>query len=130
MVLNPEQFDVIVTTNLFGDIITDLGAALQGGMGLAASANLAPERTFPSMFEPVHGSAPDIAGKGIANPLAAILSAAMMLDHLNQPGAADRIRAAVRRVLLQSGPKTPDLGGDASTADVGRAVIEALVDSR
>ena len=82
MVANPERFDVIVTTNMFGDIITDLGAVLQGGMGLAASGNLNPERTFPSMFEPVHGSAPDIAGKGVANPLAAILSVAMMLDHL------------------------------------------------
>ena len=85
MVVSPERFDVIVTTNMFGDIITDLGAVLQGGMGLAASGNLNPERTAPSMFEPVHGSAPDIAGKGIANPLAAILSLAMMLDHL-EPG--------------------------------------------
>ncbi len=97
MVTNPERFDVIVTTNMFGDIITDLGAVLQGGMGLAASGNLNPERTAPSMFEPVHGSAPDIAGKGIANPLAAILSVAMMLDHLNLPAAADRIRTAVRQ---------------------------------
>ena len=88
---------MIVTTNMFGDIITDLGAVLQGGMGLAASGNLNPDRTAPSMFEPVHGSAPDIAGKGIANPLAAILSVAMMLDHLNQPAAAERVRAAVRR---------------------------------
>ena len=95
MVVNPERFDVIVTTNMFGDIITDLGAVLQGGMGLAASGNLNPTRTAPSMFEPVHGSAPDIAGKGIANPIAAILSVAMMLDHLEQPSAADRIRNAV-----------------------------------
>jgi 3-isopropylmalate dehydrogenase len=126
MVLFPEQFDVIVTSNLFGDIITDLGAALQGGMGLAASANLVPERTAPSMFEPVHGSAPDIAGKGIANPLASILSTAMMLDHLKQPRGAERIRAAVRRVLARPGPKTPDLGGDATTSGVGRAVAVAL----
>jgi 3-isopropylmalate dehydrogenase len=126
MVQSPEQFDVIVTTNLFGDIITDLGAAIQGGMGLAASANLVPERTAPSMFEPVHGSAPDIAGKGIANPLAAILSTAMMLDHLNRPGAAERIRSAVRRVLQNEAPRTPDLGGDATTAAVGRAVVAAL----
>ena len=111
MVTSPERFDVIVTTNMFGDIITDLGAVLQGGMGLAASGNLNPDRTAPSMFEPVHGSAPDIAGKGIANPLAAILSVAMMLDHLNYPGAADRIRAAVRQVLLRPSPRTPDLGG-------------------
>ncbi len=122
MVVAPERFDVIVTTNMFGDIITDLGAVLQGGMGLAASGNINPERTAPSMFEPVHGSAPDIAGKGIANPLAAILSLAMMLDHLDQPRAADRIRAAVQRLLLQPAPRTPDLGGRASTAEVGQAV--------
>ncbi len=126
MVVNPERFDVIVTTNMFGDIITDLGAVLQGGMGLAASGNLNPERSAPSMFEPVHGSAPDIAGKGIANPLAAILSAAMMLDHVGQAEAAERIRCAVARVLSQPAPRTPDLGGTATTADVGRAVREAL----
>jgi 3-isopropylmalate dehydrogenase len=122
MVVAPERFDVIVTTNMFGDIITDLGAVLQGGMGLAASGNINPERTAPSMFEPVHGSAPDIAGKGIANPLAAILSLGMMLDHLGQPRGADRIRAAVQRLLLQPSPRTPDLGGRASTAEVGEAV--------
>jgi 3-isopropylmalate dehydrogenase len=126
MVISPERFDVIVTTNMFGDIITDLGAVLQGGMGLAASANLNPDRTAPSMFEPVHGSAPDIAGRGIANPLAAILSVAMMLDHLNLPRAAGRIRAAIRQVLSQPAPRTPDLGGDATTTSVGRAVREAL----
>jgi 3-isopropylmalate dehydrogenase len=126
MVVSPERFDVIVTTNMFGDIITDLGAVLQGGMGLAASANLNPDRTAPSMFEPVHGSAPDIAGRGIANPLAAILSVAMMLDHMNLPCAAERVRAAVREVLAEPGPRTPDLGGDATTASVGRAVREAL----
>jgi 3-isopropylmalate dehydrogenase len=126
MITSPERFDVIVTTNMFGDIITDLGAVLQGGMGLAASANLNPDRTAPSMFEPVHGSAPDIAGKGIANPLASILSVAMLLDHLNLARAAERIRAAVRQVLLRPSPRTPDLGGDATTAAVGRAVREAL----
>jgi 3-isopropylmalate dehydrogenase len=126
MVTNPERFDVIVTTNMFGDIITDLGAVLQGGMGIAASGNLNPERTAPSMFEPVHGSAPDIAGKGIANPLASILSVAMMLDHLAQPAAAERVRAAVRRVLSRPAPRTPDLGGNSTTADVGQAVREAL----
>jgi 3-isopropylmalate dehydrogenase len=126
MVTSPESFDVIVTTNMFGDIITDLGAVLQGGIGLAASGNLNPERTAPSMFEPVHGSAPDIAGKGIANPLAAILSVAMMLDHLGRPTAAERIHDAVQRVLLQPAPKTPDLGGDATTADLGRAVRDAI----
>jgi 3-isopropylmalate dehydrogenase len=126
MVVGPERFDVIATTNMFGDIITDLGAVLQGGMGLAASGNLNPERTAPSMFEPVHGSAPDIAGKGIANPVAAIFSVAMMLDHLNAPEAAERIRRAVARVLAAGSPKTPDLGGNATTAEVGRAVREAL----
>ena len=126
MITGPERFDVIVTTNMFGDIITDLGAVLQGGMGLAASANLNPDRTAPSMFEPVHGSAPDIAGKGIANPLASILSVAMLLDHLNFAHAGERIRAAVRQVLLRPSPRTPDLGGDATTAAVGRAVREAL----
>jgi 3-isopropylmalate dehydrogenase len=126
MVVSPERFDVIVTTNMFGDIITDLGAVLQGGMGLAASGNLNPERKAPSMFEPVHGSAPDIAGKGIANPLAAILSVAMMLDHVSASAAADRVRRAVARVLERSDPRTPDLGGNATTAEVGRAVRQAL----
>jgi 3-isopropylmalate dehydrogenase len=127
MVVAPERFDVMVTTNMFGDIITDLGAVLQGGMGLAASGNINPERTAPSMFEPVHGSAPDIAGKGLANPLAAILSLAMMLEHLNRPRAADRIRAAVQKLLLRPAPRTPDLGGRASTAEVGEAVRSLLV---
>ena len=126
MVVSPERFDVIATTNMFGDIITDLGAVLQGGMGLAASGNLNPARTAPSMFEPVHGSAPDIAGKGIANPIAAILSTAMLLDHLGDAGPAEAIRRAVARVLAAPGPKTPDLGGDATTAAVGRAVRDAL----
>ena len=130
MVANPERFDVIVTTNMFGDIITDLGAVIQGGMGLAASGNLNPERTFPSMFEPVHGSAPDIAGKGVANPLAAILSVAMMLDHLGQPRGAARIRGAVRQVLSAGTPRTADLGGDSATSEVGQAVRDALVASK
>jgi 3-isopropylmalate dehydrogenase len=126
MVTNPERYDVIATTNMFGDIITDLGAVLQGGMGLAASGNLNPDRTAPSMFEPVHGSAPDIAGKNLANPIAAILSAAMMLDHLGSSAAGDDLRRAVAAVLLAKGPKTPDLGGTASTTDVGEAVLAAL----
>lgn len=126
MVVSPERFDVIATTNMFGDIITDLGAVLQGGMGLASSGNLNPARTAPSMFEPVHGSAPDIAGKGIANPIAAILSVAMLLDHLNVPRAADRVRKAVAKVLAAGTPRTPDLGGTARTAEVGRAVLDAL----
>ncbi len=126
MVTNPERFDVIVTTNMFGDIITDLGAVLQGGMGLASSGNLNPDKTAPSMFEPVHGSAPDIAGKGVANPLAAILSTAMMLDHVGAPDSAERIRRAVASVLARSTPKTADLGGKNSTAEVGAAVLDAL----
>jgi 3-isopropylmalate dehydrogenase len=126
MVVSPERFDVIATTNMFGDIITDLGAVLQGGMGLAASANLNPSRSAPSMFEPVHGSAPDIAGRGIANPIAACLSVAMMLDHLNAGATAERVRRAVARVLAAGEPRTPDLGGSSTTADVGRAVRRAL----
>jgi 3-isopropylmalate dehydrogenase len=127
MVVAPERFDVIVTTNMFGDVITDLGAVLQGGMGLAASGNINPERTAPSMFEPVHGSAPDIAGKGIANPLAAILSLAMMFDHLGHVRAGDRVRGAVQQLLLKPSPRTPDLGGRATTAQVGEAVLAVLV---
>ncbi|MFO0893302.1 MAG: 3-isopropylmalate dehydrogenase [Isosphaeraceae bacterium] len=126
MVVSPERFDVIATTNMFGDIITDLGAVLQGGMGLAASGNLNPLRTAPSMFEPVHGSAPDIAGKGIANPIAAILSVAMLLEHLGASTTSERIRKAVAEVLRQGRPRTPDLGGSATTAEVGQAVREAL----
>jgi len=126
MVVAPERYDVIATTNMFGDIITDLGAVLQGGMGLAASGNLNPDRTAPSMFEPVHGSAPDIAGKGIANPIAALLSLGMMLDHLKAPKGAEAIRAAVARVLADGKPRTPDLGGSASTIEVGKAVRQAL----
>ncbi|MFO0957674.1 MAG: 3-isopropylmalate dehydrogenase [Isosphaeraceae bacterium] len=126
MVISPERFDVIATTNMFGDILTDLGAVLQGGMGVAASGNLNPERTAPSMFEPVHGSAPDIAGKGIANPIAAILSVALLLDFLEASGPAGRVRDAVARVLAEGTPRTPDLGGSASTAEVGRAVRKVL----
>lgn len=126
MVVSPERFDVIATTNMFGDIITDLGAVLQGGMGLAASGNLNPTRAAPSMFEPVHGSAPDIAGKGIANPIAAILSVAMLLDHLGAAKGAETIRRAVASVLAAGAPRTPDLGGQAKTTEVGRAVREAL----
>ncbi|MBM3925082.1 MAG: tartrate dehydrogenase [SAR202 cluster bacterium] len=122
----PESFDVVVASNLFGDILTDIGAIITGSMGLAASANINPERKFPSMFEPVHGSAPDIAGKGIANPLAAILSAAMMLRHLGHDPAADAIDAAVLALLHRGHPLTPDLGGKAATKQVGDAVVKAL----
>ncbi|HVH65803.1 MAG TPA: tartrate dehydrogenase [Candidatus Acidoferrum sp.] len=124
-VTQPESLDVVVASNLFADILTDLGGALQGSLGLPASANLNPERNHPSMFEPVHGSAPTIAGKGIANPLAAVWSAAMMLDHLNEPEAAALTIRAVERVAA-SGPRTPDLGGSAGTAEVTAALIQAI----
>src|ERR1700739_1578335 len=107
----PESFDVVVGSNLFGDILSDISAIIIGSMGLAASANLDPLRRYPSMFEPVHGSAPDIAGKGVVNPLATILSAAMMLDHLGATGASKRMECAVADVLAEGRGRTPDLGG-------------------
>ncbi len=125
-VRRPEAFDVVVASNLFGDILTDLSAGIVGSMGLAASANINPERQFPSMFEPVHGSAPDIMGKRIANPLAAILSAAMMFDHLQLTVSAEAIRNAVADLLKTRGPRTPDLGGNSTTTDVGAAVLKFL----
>jgi tartrate dehydrogenase/decarboxylase / D-malate dehydrogenase len=125
-VRKPESFDVVVASNLFGDILTDLSAIVTGSMGLAASANINPERTYPSMFEPVHGSAPDIAGKGIANPLAAILSGGMLLDHLGLSASAAAVRKAVAAVLKAGKPRTPDLGGTAKTAAVADAVLAAL----
>ncbi len=125
-VRRPETFDVVVASNLFGDILTDLSAIITGSMGLAASANINPERAYPSMFEPVHGSAPDIAGKGIANPLAAILSAAMLLDHLGREKSATAVRRAVAAVLKAGKPRTPDLGGQATTVAVTEAVMAAL----
>jgi tartrate dehydrogenase/decarboxylase/D-malate dehydrogenase len=125
-VRKPEHFDVVVASNLFGDILTDLSAIITGSMGLAASGNINPERIFPSMFEPVHGSAPDIAGKGIANPLAAILSAGMLLDHLGLTKSAGALRNAVAVVLKAGRPRTPDLGGNATTGEVAEAVLEAL----
>jgi isocitrate/isopropylmalate dehydrogenase len=126
MVTKPKIYDVIVTTNMFGDIITDLGAAIQGGMGMAASGNLNPTRQAASMFEPVHGSAPDIAGKNYANPIATFLSVAMMLDFLNQPKAAAAIQLAVREVVADPKNHTRDLGGTASTTAVTEAVVNAL----
>ncbi len=125
-VRKPEAFDVVVASNLFGDILTDLSAAVTGSIGLAASANVNPTRKYPSMFEPVHGSAPDIAGKGIANPLAAILSAGLMLDHLGLAASARGVRDAVARVLAEGKVRTPDLGGTATTAQVGDAVLAAV----
>jgi tartrate dehydrogenase/decarboxylase/D-malate dehydrogenase len=126
LVRRPEVFDVLVASNLFGDILTDLSAIVTGSVGLAASANINPERTYPSMFEPVHGSAPDIAGKGIANPLAAMLSVGLMLDHLGLARSAAGLRGAVAAVLKAGKPRTPDLGGTARTVDITEAVLAAL----
>jgi tartrate dehydrogenase/decarboxylase/D-malate dehydrogenase len=125
-VRRPESFDVVVGSNLFGDILSDLSAMVTGSIGLAASGNLDPARRSPSLFEPVHGSAPDIAGKGIANPLAAILSAAMMLEHLEQAEAARAMEGAVAAVLAEGKVRTPDLGGGSSTLEVADAVIARL----
>ncbi|HET6423100.1 MAG TPA: tartrate dehydrogenase [Planctomycetaceae bacterium] len=125
-VRRPESFDVVVASNLFGDILTDLAAIIVGSMGLAASGNIDPSRKHPSMFEPVHGSAPDITGKGLANPLAAILSAAMMLEHLHLRHAADALHTAVKTLLANNGRRTPDLGGTAHTTQVGDAIVALL----
>ena len=126
-VLHPDWFDVVVASNLFGDILSDLGPAVTGTIGIAPSANLNPEREFPSMFEPVHGSAPDIAGKGIANPIGQIWSGAMMLDYLGHPEAGSAIVEAIETVLADPGaPKTRDIGGNALTVDLGKAIADAL----
>ncbi|HYW46018.1 MAG TPA: tartrate dehydrogenase [Bryobacteraceae bacterium] len=122
----PESFDVVVGSNLFCDILSDISAIIIGSMGLAASANLDPQRRFPSMFEPVHGSAPDIAGKGLVNPLASILSAAMMLEHLGMGEASQAVESAVAAVLADGKIRTPDLGGGNSTEEVTDAVLEKL----
>jgi tartrate dehydrogenase/decarboxylase / D-malate dehydrogenase len=129
-VLSPERFDVVVASNLFGDILSDLGPACAGTIGIAPSANLNPERRFPSLFEPVHGSAPDIAGKGVANPIATIWSGAMMLDFLGNGqgsyrGAHDAILRAIETVLI-NGPHTPDIKGSATTSEVGKAIATAI----
>ena len=126
MVKDPRRFQIVVASNLFGDILTDLGAAISGGMGLAAGANLNPERRYPSMFEPIHGSAPDIAGKGIANPLATVWSASQMLEFLGHGEAAGWLVAAVESVLSSGAALTPDLGGAATTSQVGDAVAAAI----
>ena len=121
MVLRPDSLDVVVASNLFGDILTDLGAALQGGMGMAASANICPGGDVPGLFEPVHGSAPDIAGQGVANPCGAVWSTVLMLDHLGEGAASARLLAALEAVCRE-GPRTRDLGGSAGTAEVGEAI--------
>ncbi|AOB32962.1 tartrate dehydrogenase [Bordetella sp. H567] len=128
MVLKPATLDVVVATNLHADILSDLAAALSGSLGIAPTANLNPERTFPSMFEPIHGSAFDITGKGIANPIATFWTAAMMLDHLGEPDAAARLMKAIESVTAAR-VFTPDLGGNATTAEVTRAVLTALAEA-
>jgi len=125
-VLHPDWFDVVVASNLFGDILSDLGPAVTGSIGIAPSANINPERTHPSMFEPVHGSAPDIAGQGIANPIAQIWSGAMMLEHLGAGEAAAAVVGAIETVLGEGGPRTRDLGGTATCEEVGKAVAAAI----
>ncbi|MFN4309632.1 MAG: tartrate dehydrogenase [Ferrovibrio sp.] len=124
-VQHPDWFDVVVGSNLFGDILSDLGPACTGTIGIAPSANLNPERNFPSLFEPVHGSAPDIAGKGIANPVGQIWCGAMMLEHLGHKDASDAVMKAIEEVLT-AGPRTPDMGGQANTQDVGKAIAEVV----
>ena len=126
MVRDPKRFEIVVTSNLFGDILTDLGAAIAGGLGLAAGANLNPERKYPSMFEPIHGSAPDIAGKGVANPLASIWSAAQILDFFGHEDWGRRVLDAIERLLTEKKTLTPDIGGTSSTQEVGSAVIGIL----
>jgi len=125
-VRNPDWFDVVVGSNLFGDILSDLGPAVTGTIGIAPGGNINPERDFPSMFEPVHGSAPDIAGTGICNPIGEIWSAAMMLDHLGQSHAAVDIVTAIETVIRDSDVKTPDMGGKATTSELGQAIVDAL----
>ena len=125
-VKDPGRFQVVVTSNLFGDILTDLGAAISGGMGLAAGANLNPEKKYPSMFEPIHGSAPDIAGKGIANPLAAIWSVSQMLDFFGKPQWGEKVLNAIEKLLEEGKCLTPDMGGNATTSQVTDRLLELL----
>jgi tartrate dehydrogenase/decarboxylase/D-malate dehydrogenase len=125
-VQHPDWFDVVVGSNLFGDILSDLGPAVAGSIGIAPSANINPERAHPSLFEPVHGSAPDIAGKGICNPIGQVWSGAMLLEHLGEAAAGAAIVRAIERLLGEGGPRTPDMGGQAGTADVGRALAEIV----
>ena len=124
-VQHPDWFDVVVASNLFGDILSDLGPACTGTIGIAPSGNINPERDFPSLFEPVHGSAPDIFGKKVANPVGQIWSGAMMLEHLGHPQAAAAIVRAIETVLTD-GPRTPDIGGTSSTEEMGKAIATAL----
>lgn len=129
-ILDPKRFEIVVTSNLFGDILTDLGAALTGGLGLAAGANINPDRTYPSMFEPIHGSAPDIAGRQLANPLAAIWSASQMLDFLGYKEWGGLLLSAVEDLMIEKAVLTPDMGGESTTIEVGDKVIELLVSKK
>jgi tartrate dehydrogenase/decarboxylase/D-malate dehydrogenase len=126
MVTQPDTVDVIVASNLFGDILTDLGAAISGSLGTAPSGNIDPTRRNPSMFEPIHGSAPDIAGRGIANPIGAVWAGAMMLEHLGEAKAAKRVVRAIEKVTAEGKVRTPDLGGTATTALMTQALVDAL----
>jgi isocitrate/isopropylmalate dehydrogenase len=127
MVKNPQYFEVVVAFNLFGDIITDLGAMLQGGMGMAAGGNINPEKDFPSMFEPIHGSALKYEGKGVINPIASIEAVAMMLDHLGEEEAGRDIHHAISRTMAAGRYKTKDLGGTASTIEMGDAILGSIM---
>jgi tartrate dehydrogenase/decarboxylase/D-malate dehydrogenase len=126
MVTQPDTLDVVVASNLFGDILTDLGAAISGSLGTAPSGNLDPTRNYPSMFEPIHGSAPDIAGRGVANPIGAVWAGSMMLEHLGEKPAAARIIRAIEKVTLAGKVRTPDLGGSNTTAEMTSALLDAL----
>lgn len=128
LVTRPAAFDVLLASNLFGDVLTDLGSAVQGSIGLAASANLSPAGESPGMFEPAHGSAPDIAGRGVANPVGAVWSGALLLEDLGHRETATRIMDAVRDIFRNGGPRTADLGGVASTIEVGQAIEKTLSD--
>jgi tartrate dehydrogenase/decarboxylase / D-malate dehydrogenase len=126
MVTHPQTLDVLVTSNLFGDILTDIGSAISGSLGIAPGANINPTRTHPSMFEPIHGSAPDIAGKGIANPIGAMWAGALMFEHLGHRDVHDRILGAIERVVAGGRVRTPDLGGSATTRQVAEAVVKEI----
>lgn len=125
-VMNPDRFDVVVASNLFGDILSDLGPGITGTIAIAPSANINPERDYPSMFEPVHGSAPDIAGRGVANPIGQIWAGAMMLKHLGHAAAASAVEHAIEQFLAESDMRTPDMGGRATTVEVGEAIAAAI----
>ena len=125
-VQRPQSFEVVVASNLFGDILSDLGSGIVGGLGLSPSANINPEKDYPSMFEAVHGSAPDIAGKGIANPIAQIWSSALMLEHLGRADLSTKIISAIEEVLFEEQVKTADIGGHSTTKQMGAAIIEKI----